>query len=202
MGALATAVTLGIVGVSKFSEGAWISIGLIPMLVTGFYQIRRHYQQVSKQLSMKGLPPSLKPFPQPRIVVPVSGVHRGMVDAIAYARSISANVTALYVELEPGAGEAMRERWEGWWPDVPLVVRPSPYRSIIGPLLDYLDETDHEHNDGQLATVVLPEFVPARWWQGLLHNQTTWLIKGALLYRRRRQGYQRAIIDVPYHLRK
>jgi hypothetical protein len=87
-----------------------------------------------------------------------------------------------------------------WWPDVPLVVQPSPYRSIVGPLLDYLDETDRRHNDGQLATVVLPEFVPARWWQNLLHNQTTWLIKTALLYRRRQLGYQRVIIDVPYHL--
>jgi hypothetical protein len=83
---------------------------------------------------------------------------------------------------------------------VPLVIIPSPYRTIIRPLLDYLDETDHQHNDGQLATVVLPEFVPARWWQGLLHNQTAWLIKAALLYRRRRLGFQRTIIDVSYHL--
>ena len=68
--------------------------------------------------------------------------------------------------------------------------------------MDFLDETDREHNDGQLATVILPEFVPARWWQAVLHNQTTWLIKTALLYRRRTTGYQRVIIDVPYHLRK
>jgi len=79
---------------------------------------------------------------------------------------------------------------------------PSPYRSIVGPLLDFLDKTDREHNDGQQATVVLPEFVPAHWWQALLHNQSAWLIKAALLYRRRQQGFQRAIIDVPYHLRK
>ena len=85
---------------------------------------------------------------------------------------------------------------------MPLVILPSPYRSIVGPLLDFLDETDAEHNDGQQATVILPEFVPAHCWQALLHNQTTWLIKAALLYRRRRFGYQRAIIDVPYHLRR
>ncbi|MFO7741822.1 MAG: hypothetical protein R6X31_05845 [Anaerolineae bacterium] len=70
----------------------------------------------------------------------------------------------------------------------------------MGPLLDSLDETDRQHDDGQLATVVLPEFVPARWWHALLHNQTAWLIKTALLYRRRRLGYQRTVIDVPYHL--
>jgi len=82
------------------------------------------------------------------------------------------------------------------------VVLPSPYRSVIGPLLDFLDETDRQHNDGQLATVVLPEFIPARWWENLLHNQTAWLIKAALLYRRRHLGFQRTIIDVPYHLKR
>jgi len=81
-------------------------------------------------------------------------------------------------------------------------VLQSQYRSIIGPLLDFLDETDRAHNDGQLAAVILPEFIPAKWWHQLLHNQTTWLIKTALVYRRRTQGFQRVIIDIPYHLRK
>ena len=116
--------------------------------------------------------------------------------------AISKNVSVVYIELEPGMGEKVRQEWERWWPDIPLVVKSSPYRSIVGPLLDFLDETDREHNDGQLATVVLPEFVPAHWWQAVLHNQTTWLIKTALLYRRRTLGYQRVIIDIPYHLRK
>ncbi len=202
LGALATGITVLVIGVSKFTEGAWITILLIPLLVAVFLRIRAHYQEVAQQLSLRGLPPSLRPSPRPRVVVPVSGVHRGIVDAIAFARSISKDVTAVYVELEPGAGERIREKWEHWWPDVPLVVRSSPYRSIIGPLLEFLDETDAQHNDGQLATVVLPEFVPAKWWHNLLHNQTTWLIKAALLYRRRRRGYQRAIIDIPYHLRR
>jgi hypothetical protein len=119
-----------------------------------------------------------------------------------FAQSISKNITAVYVELEPGAGEEMRQEWECWWPDIPLVVLPSPYRSIIQPILDYLDEDDRQHNDGTLAAVVLPEFIPARWWQALLHNQTSLLIRAALLYRRRTQGFQRIIIDVPYHLKK
>lgn len=80
-----------------------------------------------------------------------------------------------------------------------LVVVPSPYRSIVGPLLDYLDRLEQRYNDGTLSTIVLPEFVPAKWWQCLLHNQSAWIIKAALLYRRRIQGFQRAIIDVPYH---
>jgi amino acid transporter len=202
LGALATGTTLLIVGVSKFSRGAWITILLIPTLMVGFLRIRAHYRDVAQQLSLRGLPPSLKPFPAPRVVIPISGVHRGIVDAIAYARSISKDVTAVYVELEPGAGERIREKWEHWWPDVPLMILPSPYRSVIGPLLDFLDEADRQHRDEQLATVVLPEFIPARWWENLLHNQTAWLIKAALLYRRRHLGFQRTIIDVPYHLER
>jgi amino acid transporter len=199
-GALATGITLFVVGVSKFAHGAWITILLIPILVAGFLLIRRHYQEVGEQLSMHDFVPPAKPRKAPRLVIPVSGVHRGIVDAVTLARSISKDVTAVYVELEPGGGEALRQRWQQWWPDIPLVVCPSPYRSIIGPLLEFLDETDQQHNDGQLAIVVLPEFVPARWWHGLLHNQMAWMLKAALLYRRRRLGYQRAIIDVPYHL--
>ncbi|HET7089732.1 MAG TPA: APC family permease [Anaerolineae bacterium] len=201
-GALVTGVALMIIGTSKFAEGAWITIAVIPITVAIFLKIHAHYDEVRKELSLRGLPPSIKPFPQPRIVVPISGVHRGMVDAIAFAQSVSKDVTAVYIEMEPGSGERIRETWKHWWPNVPLVILPSPYRSLVGPLLDFLDQTDREHNDGQLATVVLPEFVPARWWHGLLHNQSGWLIKVALLYNRRRLGFQRAIIDVPYHLRR
>ena len=201
-GALATGMAVLIIGVSKFAEGAWITILVIPLIVAVFYKIRAHYREVGQQLSLRGLPPDLKPFPPPRVVVPISGVHRGTADAINYARSIARNVTAVYVELEPGEGQHICETFQRWWPDVPLVVLPSPYRSIVGPLLDFLDETDREHNDGQLAAVVLPEFIPAKWWQGLLHNQTAWLLKAALLYNRQHFGFQRVIIDVPHHLRR
>ncbi len=202
VGALTTCVTLFVVGVSKFKQGAWITILIIPVIVFLFLQVRVHYRKVAEELTMRGLPPSLRPAPAPRVVIPVSGVHRAMVEAVNFARSISSEVTAVYVELEPGAGEKMRETWQEWWPDVPMVVVPSPYRSIIGPLIQYLDETDAQHNDGRLAAIILPEFIPSHWWQNLLHNQTAWLLKAALLYRRRQRGYQRVIIDIPYHLRQ
>ncbi|MCX7681333.1 MAG: APC family permease [Anaerolineae bacterium] len=202
LGGLATSLTMLAVGISKFTEGAWITILVIPFLVTWFLRVRAHYQEVARELSLHGLPPGLEVPPRPRVVIPLSGVHRGIVDAVNFARSIAREVTAVYVELEPGSGERIRQKWACWWPDVPLVILPSPYRSVIGPLLDFLDETDRQHNDGQQAVVVLPEFVPARWWHNLLHNQTAWLLKAALLYRRRRLGFQRVIIDVPYHLRR
>jgi amino acid transporter len=202
LGGLATAVTLLVVGYSKFLQGAWISILLIPILVWVFIQVHRHYNEVAQELSLKGLPPSLRPAPPMRVVIPVSGVHRGVVEAINIARSISNDVTAVYVELEPGMGDKVRAEWDRWWPDVHLAVIPSPYRSIIQPFLSYLDQTDREHNDGTLAAVVMPEFIPAHWWQGLLHNQTAFVMKNILLYGRRRLGYTRVIIDVPFHLRK
>jgi len=203
VGALATGVTLFVVGISKFVEGAWITVLLIPMILLVFFRVRNHYRDVTGQMSLPRLSPSsLRPFPPSRIVVPVAAVNRVVADAIAYARSISENVTAVYVELEAGNGKHLRDEWERVWPDVPLVILPSPYRSVVGPLLDYLDETDRRYNDGQLAAVVLPELVTDSWWQRLLHDHTARLIRDALLYHRRHLDFQRVIIDMPYHVRR
>jgi amino acid transporter len=202
VGALATGLTLMVISVSKFLEGAWITLLLIPILMAVFLKIRQHYQEVARQLSLKGLPPSLRPKPVTRIVIPISGVHRGIIEAVDLALGMSEDVTAVYVELQPDAGAKIREQWDRWFPDTPLIILPSPYRSIVRPLLDFLDQIDLQHNDGYQAAVVLPEFVPARWWHALLHNQTSWLLKTAMLYRRRNQGFQRVIIDVPYHLHR
>jgi hypothetical protein len=197
-----TAVTFLIVAYSKFREGAWIVLVLIPGLALTFRAVRLHYREVARELTLHGLPPDLRPAPRPRVVIPISGVHRGIVDAVRYAQAVSDDVRAVYVEIHPGQAEAVLRQWHDWWPDIPLDVIPSPYRSLIGPLLSYLDHLDEHSNDGQQATVLLPEFVPAHWWQALLHNQTAWMLKTAMLYRRRRHGYQRAIIDVPYHLKR
>jgi len=202
LGALATSVTLVVVGYSKFLEGAWLTIVLITAIVIVFNRIKAHYQEVAKELSLHGLPPSLKPVSTTRVVIPISGVHRGIVDAVDFARGMTSNVTAVYVELDPGDAQDVQKKWNNLWPDVPLVIVQSPYRSIIQPILDFLDETDLHHNDGQQAAVIVPEFVPAKWWQSLMHNQTAWLLKAALLYHRRVGGFPRVIIDVPYYLRK
>ena len=202
-GATVTAITLVIITLSKFLSGAWISILVIGLFIFFFLQINSHYRNVSTQLSMNGLPPSLRPSPSPRVVLPVSGVHRGMIDAVNFARSISTDVTAVFVDIDPGPDEEeLRRRWNEWFPEVNFVVVPSPYRSLIDPLLNYLDETDEAHNDGQQAVVVLPELILGSTWQEVLHNQSANEIKKALLYKRHRSGIQRIIIDVPYHLKK
>jgi len=201
LGAFATGLTVLVIGMSKFLEGAWVTILMIPILVLGFRKIHSHYQAIREQIAIT------EPFERlgtnlvKRVVIPVVGINRGAEAAITFARTVSTDITAVFVEIEPNSGETIRQKWVTIWPDIPLVVLPSPYRSIVKPLIDYLDETDRQHQDGSLAAIILPEFVPARWWQNLLHNQTAWLIKTTLLYRRRRMGFQRVIIDIPYHLR-
>jgi amino acid transporter len=202
IGALVTGVGMVIVGVSKFLEGAWMVIVLVLVLIYGFQRVRRHYQDVAEQLTMGGLPPSLRPEPVLRLVIPISGVHRGIVDAVNLAQSLSKKVIAVYVEIEPGSAQAVQKKWSEWWPDIPLVVESSPYRSLTLPLLAFLDRYDSQCNDGTLAGLVIPEFIPAKSWQRFLHNQQAVLLKRALLYRRRQLGFQRVIIDVPYHLKK
>ncbi len=202
VGALATFGSAANVAFSRFFEGAWISIVVIPVLVLFFYNIRTHYRNVAAQLSLHGLPPSLKPLPPPRVVIPVSGVHLATVDAVNFARSISDDVTALYVDMEPGAADKIKSTWRDWFPEIPLVIAPSPFRSMIGPLINFLDKMDLERNDGRQAVLVMPEFIPAHWWQGFLHNQSAWLIRMTLLFRRRHNGFQHVMIDVPYHLRR
>ncbi len=205
LGAFATGSTLIVVGISKFVEGAWITVLVIPTLVILFWKIKGHYQKVGQQLSLRGLPPSLKPAVPCRVVIPISGVHRGIIEAVSFAKSISDQITAVYVELDPETGQQVKETWERWWPDLPLVIVESPYRSFLRPFLEFLDQADEQAHDGQKAIVLLPEFVPAKWWQSVLHNQTAWLLKATLLYHRSRNGgltKPRIIIDVPYRLER
>ena len=202
LGAAVTAVTFLIVAFSKFREGAWIVLILIPGLALAFRAVHLHYREVGRELTLRGLPPSLRALPKPRVIIPISGVHRGVIEALRYAESISGDIKAVYVETDGGTAGRMLQDWERWGFQAPLEIVPSPYRSIIGPILDFIDAEDARHNDGQLATIVLPEFVPARWWQVLLHNQTAFLLKLALLYRKRRLGHVRAIVDIPYYLRE
>ena len=195
LGALATCVVLVVFVTTKFLHGAWIVVLLIPLLVLLFRAIHEHYASVARQLTTEGLdrPRNIRHT----VVVPISGMHRGVIGALEYAKAISGgNVRAVYVDIDEEATRKLKEKWEQWGAGVKLVVLPSPYRSLIRPLLRYLNRVSRRgHVD--IITVVLPEFVPARWWQHLLHNQSSLLLKGALLFRR---GV--IVTSVPYHLEK
>lgn len=203
IGAIATAAALIVIAASKFLSGAWIVFVLIPLYVLASRRVRDHYNEVGRELHL----PTEQPVPQGlhvRVVMPVAGVHRGVMAALQFAASISHDVRAVYVELEPDTAVTMEARWQqyGLAAVAPLSIVPSPYRSFIGPFLDYLDQIDAEAEDGWLATVLIPEFVPAHWWQNVLHNQTAWSLRLALMYRRHRYGKRRAIIDVPFYLER
>jgi hypothetical protein len=173
---------------------------LIPVLMIVFLKIHEHYREIRPQLSMKGYTPSPKITTKPRVVMPVSGVHRGTMRALEFARSITDDITALYIEIDLTQTERFKQDWAEWCGDVPLEVVDSPYRSILIPLLAFLDHTDRVHDDGQHAILVMPEFIPGSWWQHFLHNQTAWMIRIALLYQRRRHRRERVIIEVPFLL--
>lgn len=202
LGALTTGIVVLIVGVGKFTQGAWITLIIIPLIILLFRRVHHHYEVIAEQLSLKGLPPTIRPYPELRFVMPISGVHRGTIEAVDLARSIAKNLVAVYIEVEPDTGKAVEKKWKEWFPDIPLFIEPSPYRSIIGPLIDFLDRYDEKENDGQLAGIILPEFVAEGFWTNFLHNQEAWLIKFALLYRRRKRGYQQVIVEVPFHLKE
>jgi hypothetical protein len=123
-------------------------------------------------------------------------------EALRFARLLSKDVVAVVIDVEPQVTARVQEKWPLWGQKVRLVVLDSPYRSTIRPLLDYLHQVDQLEPERGLAVVVLPEFVPARWWHELLHNQTARAIKRALLDRRGVTGKDRVIIDVPYHLQR
>jgi hypothetical protein len=196
IGAVVTGVVLVTLAVTKFVEGAWIVVLVIPILAAIFVVMHRHYEEVASELSLDGMKPP--PEFQHTVLVLVGDVHRGVVRAVQYARTLApeAAVRAVLVETDPARTARVEEKWAKWGFGVPLVVLTSPYRSLLRPLLDYIDQI-HARGDDQMVTIVLPEFLPRRWWQHVLHNQTALLVKGALLFRP-----NTVVADVPYLLRR
>jgi amino acid transporter len=192
LGAALTTIVLVIVAMTKFTEGAWLVIAVTPLLVLHFRSIRRHYEKVGAQLSLRDGAPDLETHNT--VILPISGVHKAVVKALHYARGLSTDVRAVYVETDPRLTAAIEEQWRTWGHGVPLVVLRSPYRSVLRPLLEYVNEADDARPDN-FVTIVLPEFVPARWWQHLLHNQHALLIKGSLLFKP-----NTVVTSVPFHL--
>ena len=193
LGATLTLIVLFVVAITKFTEGAWIIIVLIPILVFHFLAIHRHYGRVAQQLSLKGMSATDKRHNT--VVVPIGGVHRAVVQALEYARTLSDDVRAVYVDVDPNATKEIRDLWTLWGKGIRLEILASPFRSVMEPLLEYIEITNDERPD-DFVTVLLPEFVPARWWHHLLHNQRALLIKGALLFKP-----NVVVTSVPYHLR-
>jgi amino acid transporter len=192
VGATVTGIVLCVVATTKALEGAWIIMLLIPANVLFCRMTRKHYDGVAAQLTLGGWKPH--PVRHNTVLVPVGGVQRAVLEAVDYAKTLSKDVRAVYVDVDPGATSQVRAGWTQWANGVPLVVLESPYRSLMEPLLEYIEQVSHGQPEGYV-TVVLPEFVPARWWQHLFHNQRALLIKGALLFKP-----NTVVTSVPFHL--
>jgi hypothetical protein len=197
IGAIVTAAVLIEITVVKFAPGtwvgAWIIVLVIFVLILLFYAIRNHYNAVAEALSLDRVVP-LERMTGTIAVVPIGAVHRAVLPAIDYAKSIAADVRAVHVSVDEMAAQEVRERWDGVRPGISLTFLPSPYRAVVSPLVQFIHKIAEE-NPHQRVVVVIPEFVPRRWWQQFLHNQTALFIKGALLFQR-----HIIVVSVPYHL--
>ncbi len=193
MGAVTTGIVTLLIGTTKFFDGIWIVLALIPLLIMWFRSIQGHYVAVNQQTALTR--DHRPPLPRKNtVIIPISGVNRAVVRAVDYARHRSTDIRAVLVNVDKEETAKVEIQWAQWGCGVHLTVLPSPYRSVLKPLLDYVEELLEKDPDGWV-TVVLPEILPARWWQNILHNQRALMLKGALLFK------ERVILtDVPFHL--
>ena len=192
LGAVATGLVAIIIAVTKFLHGAWMVIVLIPILIGLFLAIRRHYERVRQQLTVST--PDQPAAVQLRVIVPVASLNVPARQALALARAVCAHPTALYVALTREEGEQFQREWHAQAVPVPLAIVESPFRSLVGPILAYVDAVRQVHPTDTLM-VILPEFVPSHWWEHFLHNQAAFRLKAALLFR---PGV--VVTSVPYHI--
>jgi amino acid transporter len=192
VGAVVTGVVAVEVAASKFDDGAWLVALVIPILVAIFYAIWRHYRDVEDMLVIATPEEALRVRVHPRVIVPLGRLDRAHVEALQIARQISGDVTAIHISDDPGEAARFRERWQRLVPDIPVVVIESPYRSLLRPLLAYVDAVDRGDRHRPVV-VILSEFVPRHWWEWLLHNQTALRLKLHLFFRP-----NTVVLDVPY----
>lgn len=201
LGCLVTAVVCAVLLYSKFVHGAWVIVVAVPLLVTLLLTIKAHYRHVARRLRLAPearlhLPEPLRQGGSP-VVLLVGQLHRGSFEALRYARTIADRLVAVHVDLGDGRAAAFQEQWQRQLPEVELVILPSPYRSLIEPVKDFIQQFEREQRqDGErFCTVVLPVFVTRQRWQNLLHNQSTYFLRQAL----RREG-TRVVTTVGFYL--
>lgn len=205
VGAITTFVTLVIIIESKFAGGAWIVVLLIPILFLAFRTINRRYAETNTELDLRngGLSVLLRPKKElmPKVVVPVSRLHKGTLAALRFAMSLSDDVSAVVVNVDQQEVDRLKLAWRSMNFAIPLTILCSPYRSVVTPFLDFLSEQDNREPEKGKAIVVMPSFVPGQFWQNILHNQTAAIIKTSLLYKNRASEQTRVIVEIPYQMK-
>jgi amino acid transporter len=193
-GSVCTAIVMVVFAVTKFHDGAWVVLILTPTLVFIFFSIHHHYRDLACRLTLAEYAPP-PPVARHRVIVPIAGVHRGSLAALHYARLLSDDVTAVHVSIDAAEAAKLQEKWAEWGEGVRLVVIDSPYRRYLEPLLAYIATIDQERQPNEIVTVIVPQFVPARWIHNFLHTQTAVFLRWAL---RLRRGI--VVVDVPYQV--
>jgi hypothetical protein len=194
LGAAMTAVVAVVFAITKFVQGAWIVILLMPALIGLFFRIQHHYQHLADRLSLDHFNPR-PPATRHRVILPISGVHQGTLEALRYARLLSSDVTAVHVAIDSQQAQRVEQKWETWGEGVRLVVLDSPYRLMLEPLLRYIEQIVACRQPNETITIIVPQFVPRHWFDNLLHMQTALLLRLALLFR---PGV--VVTDVPYQV--
>jgi len=193
-GAFCTGMVTIVFGITNFVGGAWIVLVLIPILVMVFSAILRHYKNLARQLSLDDFH-SLPVVSRYRVILPISGVHKGSLSGLRFARSLSADVTAVYISTDDEEARKIKSKWDIWGEGTRLVIVKSPYRLLLEPLLEYIKALYQYRQHDEVFVVVMPQFVSSHWWTSILHSQTAFLLRLNLL------SYQGiAIIEVPYQV--
>lgn len=196
-GAVCTAIVMVIFAVTKFREGAWVVLIIIPLLVKIFFTIHHHYQDLASNLSLdtfRGLPARQA---RHRVILPVSSIHQGALVALRYAKLLSDDVTVVHVSLDPAETEKVQNRWKRWGEGTRLVILDSPYRLFIEPLLAYIEDIIESSQTNETMTIIVPQFIPSKRWHSALHMRTAEFLRQELLSK---PGV--VVTDIPYHVRK
>lgn len=194
-GAICTAVVMMVFAITKFQDGAWVVLILIPAMVMIFWLIHRHYNNLAKKLSLDNfgvIPPHTM---RHRVIMPVSGVHQGTLAALRYARMLSDDITAVHVVIEPADAEKVRQKWETWGDGVRMVMLDSPYRLFVEPILGYIASIASQRQPGETITIVVPEFVSENRLSSALHTNTANILREQL-----KNQHGIVITNVPYHV--
>jgi amino acid transporter len=197
IGAIISGTVMMMFFITKFTQ-VWPVLIFLPLLVIVFHRIKRHYIKVGKQLSLANCK-HLKPIEGNIIIVPVAGMTHVVENSLNYAKSLMPDqIIAVYVSFERVDEKIFEEKWKKWQPDVRLVTLQSYYRSIVSPLLKFIDTIEHKASESNYSvTVLIPQFIPKKRWQNILHNQTSILIRAFLISRK-----NVVVSTVPFHLKE
>jgi amino acid transporter len=184
-GAIVTAIVVVIIAFTKFEEGAWVVVILIPLLIVMIFKVKKHYQAVMRQLKLS--PEEIAKFDinkaiyTNRVIVPIESINRSSVRALRYARTISDNVIAFSVSIDDESAKKIKDKFDALHTEIPIVIKYSPFRKVVEPLLKFIESTEYDYQHGDMITVILPQFAVKKWWHRILHNNTRYFVEKELL---------------------